>query len=233
MLISWGKFLYWSEPESVVTYTACLILVLWPCEKIHVNVRTAFDDYITTATTAVPARSSAWENVTNERWLSPLGSLNIILFRKIVQVHGIFPFSLQFVPYRAAFLILLNVQWFFFFLLWKFTTIHNKVKVTQLCPTVWDQWTVACQAPLSMEFSKARILKWVTIPFFKESSQPRDQTQVSHILGGFFTIWATREAQEYWSGLSIPSPGDLPEPGIQRGPPALQVDSYQLSYQGR
>ena len=27
------------------------------------------------------------------------------------------------------------------------------------------------------------------------SSQPRDQTQVSHIAGGFFTDWATREAQ--------------------------------------
>ena len=25
-------------------------------------------------------------------------------------------------------------------------------------------------------------------------------TQVSHIAGGFFTSWATREAQEYWSG---------------------------------
>ena len=32
------------------------------------------------------------------------------------------------------------------------------------------------------------------------SSQPRDWTQVSHIAGGFFTSWATREAQEYWSG---------------------------------
>ena len=28
------------------------------------------------------------------------------------------------------------------------------------------------------------------------SSQPRDQTQVSHISGGFFTMWATREAHE-------------------------------------
>ena len=28
-------------------------------------------------------------------------------------------------------------------------------------------------------------------------SQPRDWTQVSHIAGGFFTSWATREAQEY------------------------------------
>ena len=30
--------------------------------------------------------------------------------------------------------------------------------------------------------------------------QPRDQAQVLLIAGRFFTIWATREAQEYWSG---------------------------------
>ena len=30
--------------------------------------------------------------------------------------------------------------------------------------------------------------------------QSRDQTQVTCIAGGFFTIWAMREAQEYWSG---------------------------------
>ena len=32
------------------------------------------------------------------------------------------------------------------------------------------------------------------------SFQPRGQTKVSHIAGRFFTSWATREAQEYWSG---------------------------------
>ena len=31
--------------------------------------------------------------------------------------------------------------------------------------------------------------------------------------------------QEYWSGLPFPSPGDLPEPGIKPGSPALQADS--------
>ena len=36
-------------------------------------------------------------------------------------------------------------------------------------------------------------------PFSKGSSQPRDWTQVSYIAGGFFTSWATREGQEYWS----------------------------------
>ena len=31
--------------------------------------------------------------------------------------------------------------------------------------------------------------------------------------------------QEYWSGLSFPSPEDLPDPGIELGSPALQADS--------
>ena len=46
-------------------------------------------------------------------------------------------------------------------------------------------WTVAHQAPLSMEFSR----------------------------------------QEYWCGLPFPSPGDLPDSGIELRSPALQVDS--------
>ena len=39
-----------------------------------------------------------------------------------------------------------------------------------------------------------------SLSFSKGSSQPRDQTQASHIKGKFFTTWATREAQEYWRG---------------------------------
>ena len=34
---------------------------------------------------------------------------------------------------------------------------------------------------------QAKILEWVAIPFSRGSSQPRDQTQESHIAGGFFT----------------------------------------------
>ena len=45
-----------------------------------------------------------------------------------------------------------------------------------------------------MGILQARILEWVAICFSRESSQPKDQTQVSHIAGGFFTIWTTREA---------------------------------------
>ena len=31
--------------------------------------------------------------------------------------------------------------------------------------------------------------------------------------------------EEYWSGLPFPSPGDLSDPGIEPGSPALQSDS--------
>ena len=45
---------------------------------------------------------------------------------------------------------------------------------------------------------QARVLEWIVIPFFRRSSPPRDQSQVSCIAGRFFAIWATREAQVIW-----------------------------------
>ena len=39
--------------------------------------------------------------------------------------------------------------------------------------------------------------------------------------------------QEYWSGLPVSPPGDLPDPGIKPMSPALQVDSLLLSRQAR
>ena len=46
---------------------------------------------------------------------------------------------------------------------------------------------------------QARIFEWVAFPFSRGSTQPRDQTQVFHIAAEFFTSWAIREAQEYWT----------------------------------
>ena len=57
-----------------------------------------------------------------------------------------------------------------------------KVKVTQSCPTPSDPKDYIGHGTL-----QARILKWVAFPFSRESSQPRDQTQVSRIAGRFFT----------------------------------------------
>ena len=39
--------------------------------------------------------------------------------------------------------------------------------------------------------------------------------------------------QEHWSGLPFPSPGDLPNPGIELGSPALQADSLPTELQGK
>ena len=75
------------------------------------------------------------------------------------------------------------------------TDIENKLwlpkgkgsesEVTQSCPTLWDPWTVARQAPPSMGFSR----------------------------------------QERSSGLPFPSPGDLPDPGMEPRSPTLQADA--------
>ena len=54
-------------------------------------------------------------------------------------------------------------------------------------------WTVACQVPPSMGFSR----------------------------------------QEYWSGLPFPSPGDLPDPGIEPRSPALQADALPSEPPGK
>ena len=54
-------------------------------------------------------------------------------------------------------------------------------------------WTVTCQAPLSMGFSR----------------------------------------QEYWSGLSFPSPGDLPDPGIEPVSPSLVARFFTTEPPGK
>ena len=39
--------------------------------------------------------------------------------------------------------------------------------------------------------------------------------------------------QEYWSGLPFPSPGDLPDPGIEPGSPALEADTLTSEPPGK
>ena len=74
-------------------------------------------------------------------------------------------------------------------------TKKMKVKAAQSCQTLRNLMDYTVHGILQV-----RILEWVAFPFSRGSSQPRDQTQVSHIAGGFYMSWATREAQEYWSG---------------------------------
>ena len=90
-----------------------------------------------------------------------------------------------------------------------------------------------CQTSLSAGILQARVLEWVAMLSSRGPSQPRNQTCVSCTAGGFFTVWATRKVQEYWSRWPIPSPGDLPNPQIEPRSPTLQADSLPSEPPGK
>ena len=77
------------------------------------------------------------------------------------------------------------------------------VLVAQSCLTLFDP--VDCSPPGSSVhwILQARILEWVAIPFSRESSRPRDWTQVSCTADRFFTVWATREEKMSCFGLNF------------------------------
>ena len=69
-----------------------------------------------------------------------------------------------------------------------------KVSVAQSCLVLCN--SIDCSPPGSSVYGilKARTLEWVAMPSSRGSSQPRGQTPVSCIAGGFLTVLATREA---------------------------------------
>ena len=66
--------------------------------------------------------------------------------------------------------------------------------VTELCPTLVTPWTVACQASLSMGFSRQEYCNGLPFPSPGDLPNPEIKPWVSYIAGRFFTNWATREA---------------------------------------
>ena len=90
---------------------------------------------------------------------------------------------------------------------------HTSISISSLCVSLLSRvqlfatpWIVAYEAPPSMGFSRQEYwsfsfnispsneLEWVSFPFSRGSSQPRDRTQVSLIPGRCFNLWAMREA---------------------------------------
>ena len=63
-----------------------------------------------------------------------------------------------------------------------------KVKAAQSYPTLCDLMDCSLAGFSVYGILQVRILDWVAVPFSRGSSQPSDQTQVSHIVGVFFTI---------------------------------------------
>ena len=87
----------------------------------------------------------------------------------------------------------------------KYIPCHCKSQTVNCSVGSNSLWPLDCSLPGSSVHGilQARILEWIAIPFSRGSSQPRDQTCVSHIEGRFFTIWATREADvEFKEGLN-------------------------------
>ena len=73
--------------------------------------------------------------------------------------------------------------------------VKSESKVAQSCPTLCDPMDCSLPGSSVRGILQARTLEWGAIAFSRRSSRPRDGTQVSHIAGRRFTIWATREAQ--------------------------------------
>ena len=106
-----------------------------------------------------------------------------------------------------------------------------KVKV-KLLSHVWllvTSWTVAHQAPPSMEFSRQEYWSGVPLPSPSNLKSWAELKSLSCVRL-FATPWTVApqaprsmgfSGHEYWSGLPFPSPGDLPDQGIEPGSPAL------------
>ena len=109
---------------------------------------------------------------------------------------------------------------------------HFDVKVIQPCTTLCSPMDCSLPGSSLRGILQASIPEWLALSSSKGSSQPRDRTQVFCIAGGFFTIWATREAQEYWSGQPIPSPEIFVTQEMNQGLLHCRQILYQLSYQG-
>ena len=99
--------------------------------------------------------------------------------------------------FSHAFLYLSSSLFFFLVIFLPAFEKWKKVKVAQPCPTLCDPMYYRVHGTL-----QARILERVAFPFSRGSSQPRDQTQVFHIEGRFFTSWATREAFDNTTQMS-------------------------------
>ena len=84
--------------------------------------------------------------------------------------------------------------------------VKSESEIAQSCPTLCDP--MDCSLPCSSIHGifQARVLDWVAISFSKGSSWPRDQTQVSCIIGRCFTVWATYLASLYNAISKQPNP---------------------------
>ena len=99
---------------------------------------------------------------------------------------------------------------------WSAVLSNQRSEVAQSCLTLCDPMDCSLAGSSVHGIFQARVLEWIAISFSRGSSQPRDQTQVSCIAGGCFTIRATREAPELLQLMNIElSPDSLYKPDLR------------------
>ena len=81
-----------------------------------------------------------------------------------------------------------------------------------------------------------------TKPVTINDSTYKSESEVTQSCPTFCTPWTVAyqaslsmgfSRQEYWSGLPFPSPGDLPDPGIEPESPAMQADTLPSAPSGK
>ena len=111
----------------------------------------------------------------------------------------------------------------------QFLSYAAAAKSRQSCPTLCDPIDGSPPGSSVPGILQARTLEWVAISFSKPWEWKVKVKSLSHVrlLAVPWTVAYQAPPsmgfprQEYWSGVPFPSPGDLPDPGIERGPPAL------------
>ena len=83
-------------------------------------------------------------------------------------------------------------EYFLLFFVLNLPLLHYKLSVTQSCLTLCDPRDRNLPGSSVHGILQARVLECFAIPSSRESSQPRDWTQVFFMSGRFFTVWDTK-----------------------------------------
>ena len=125
-------------------------------------------------------------------------------FPWIVQSQNVVPVCMRFI------LLLGNKTWA---LSYYFPVRDYKLQKWEGFYFLWWSWNVLVLVSQSCVKVKVKLLSRVQL-----FATPWTETYQAPQSMGF-------SRQEYWSGLPFPSPGDLPNPGIEPGCPALQTNA--------
>ena len=142
----------------------------------------------------------------------PTNSTQLFLFLHFLANTCSFPSFLK--------MILTDVKWYFIVVLFRFHFFNDsdvkhffmcllaicmsseKVKVKS-CPTLCDPMDCSLPGSSVHGIFQATILEWAAISFSRGSSQPRDRTWVSHIVGRCFYHLSHQGRKVYWSPVPI------------------------------